>query len=52
MKNENKKKYTAKQIKEAGQILSSSGGRATFKKIGVKGMSKLGKKAAQVRWGK
>lgn len=52
MTKEIKKKYTAKERKEAGKILASSGGRATFKKIGKEGMSKIGKKGAKKRWGK
>ena len=43
-------KYTAKQKKEAGKILSSLGGRATYKKIGKEGMSAIGKKGAKKRW--
>lgn len=52
MKKDIKKKYTAKEKREAGRILSSLGGSATFKKIGRKGMSAIGKKGASIRWGK
>ena len=45
-------KYTAKQKKEAGKILSSLGGQATFKKIGRSGMSEIGRKGAEKRWAK
>ena len=43
-------KYTSKQKKEAGKILSSLGGQATFKKIGRSGMSEIGRKGAKKRW--
>ncbi len=46
------KKYTSKQIEEARRIIGSEGGRATFKKIGRKGMSLIGKKGATARWSK
>lgn len=45
-------KYTAKQKREAGKVFASMGGRATFNKIGRKGMSKIGAKGAKARWGK
>ena len=50
MKTKKTEKYTAKQKKEAGKILSSLGGRATFKKIGRSGMSEIGRKGAKKRW--
>lgn len=52
MKKEKKIKYTAKQKREAYSIVGSLGGRATFNKIGRKGMSKIGSKGAKARWGK
>lgn len=45
-------KLTNIQKKEAHKLMSSKGGNATVKKIGKKGMSEIGKKGAQVRWGK
>ncbi len=36
---------------EAYALIGRHGGRATFKKIGKKGMSKIGLKGAQKRWG-
>jgi len=52
MKTKTTEKYTAKQKKEAGKILSSLGGQATYKKIGKLGMSAIGKKGAEKRWAK
>ncbi len=45
-------KYTAKQKREAGKILASMGGKATFKKIGKEGMRAIGRKGAKKRWAK
>jgi len=52
MKKQKTIKYTAKQEKEARKIIGSIGGRATLKKIGKEGMSKIGSKGAKARWGK
>ena len=52
MKKTNKIKYTAKQEKDARKIIGSIGGKATLKKIGRKGMSKIGSTGATARWGK
>ena len=38
--------------KEAARQLGSLGGKATFKKVGKKGMQALGNKSAYQRWGK
>lgn len=41
----NKKEKTISEI-------ASMGGHASFKKLGKKGMSKIGSKGAEARWGK
>jgi len=47
-----KKKLTKRQEKELNKLFASRGGSARARKVGKKGMSKLGKKGAIKRWGK
>ncbi len=43
---------TTKQLKRnAASVLGQSGGKAIAKKLGNKGMQKLGKRGAKARWG-
>lgn len=48
--NKSKEKWNPKE-REAFKILATIGGKASFKKNGKKGMSELGKKGAEKRWG-
>jgi hypothetical protein len=46
------KRIYTKEQREAFAIVGGIGGRATAKKLGKKGMSKLGEEGARVRWSK
>jgi hypothetical protein len=45
-----KKKNLTDQERDAYALVGRHGGRASFKKLGKKGMSRLGKKGAKARW--
>jgi general stress protein YciG len=47
----NKKQNLTDQEREAFALVGRHGGRATFKKMGKKHMSEIGKQGAKKRWG-
>lgn len=47
-----KKKVTTDAIRDAYALVGQQGGRSTARKLGKKGMSKLGKAGAKARWAK
>lgn len=51
MTKEKTKKTLTDQERQAFALVGRHGGRATFKKLGKKGMSAIGKMGAEKRWG-